>query len=106
MNIHNNLGESIRQSPEDLATCSVCSCAWMEVVRVGQFSKHENLSLGQPPTEALPAHTFYMYRCLKCGMIYRPNITINSYNSVTKTYDKFLDHLAEPIPDPGQGEIV
>jgi len=85
------------KNEEDLVSCTTCGCKWLEVVVVQQFSKLHFLQLGQKPA-TVGEIGFYLFRCPKCNNVMEPHVQVGATDVARKAYDKFYDHMLEPIP--------
>jgi hypothetical protein len=86
-------------SNQDVTVCSVCGCAFMELILIKQYKKDHAIILGQKPPAANDIG-FYVFRCPKCRELFEP-VTIHSgsQNIVRKCYDQFLEKMEEPMPE-------
>lgn len=83
---------------DEVVSCSVCGCAWMEQILVQQYSKDHFVILGQQVPEMRPVG-FYLLRCPKCGEVYEPNLQSAPQDTFRKGYDDFLDQMEAPLND-------
>jgi len=99
-----DLAEKMKQ-PE--AVKCECGCPYMEQVAVQQFPKMHNVILGQA-VQPIQDFAFYIFRCLKCGEIYEPQVQLAARDSARKAYEDFLDEMERPFPvkDKPDPEIV
>jgi hypothetical protein len=67
----------------------------MEQIIVNQYSKYHTVILGQgvPTAEEMG---FFLLRCVKCGEVHEPNVTIGPVDVARKKYDEFWDQMEIP----------
>lgn len=76
----------------ELVRCPDCKCSYFEQVIVQQFPKLSTVVVGQA-TVPVGDVGFYIFRCAKCGEMFEPNVQLNTFDSVRKKYDEFMDEL-------------
>ncbi len=77
--------------------CTKCGCQWLELVLVQRWSKLDTVVLGQKPTPKTSAG-YYVFRCVKCGELFEPSVSVSQHESGFKPYEAFVKQLEEPIP--------
>lgn len=71
-------------------TCK-CGCTWFERVHIAEYDDccMTPLILGQAPVHFDGRDPFYFLKCVKCGSLTKPNITLASTDPLTDLYYRF-----------------
>ena len=88
------------KEPETLM-CKACRCQWFEQIAVQRYPKLHNVILGQR-VSSIDDAGFWLFRCVKCGEVYEPNVQAGTHDTMRKYYDNFLDDMETPIPNQGK----
>lgn len=84
----------VKAQSEMVVVCGKCSCSWLELILVSQFSKFNTVILGQRPM-AKDDLSFYLYKCPRCGHFEVPEVFLGARDTARLTYDQFCRDLEE-----------
>ena len=82
---------------EDAIKCVVCSCQYLEEVRVARYYSVHAVVIGQAPPRLESEMQFVVLRCVRCGELYEPTISGGLHSPESERYGAFKRIMMEPV---------